>query len=152
MNTNESKNPKFHSVEDRLYMFGMCLLPVLLIVAASYQYLQRYVHMPAVPCLFYLMTGYYCPGCGGTRAMNALLHGRLLKAFAYHPLVGYGAFVYLWFLLSHTLETLSRYKFRIGMKCRPFWLWLALVILVTNVLLRDGALFFEGIDLFAYIP
>ena len=29
------------------------------------------------PCLFHLVTGAYCPGCGGTRALLALLHGRL---------------------------------------------------------------------------
>ena len=24
------------------------------------------------PCLFHLATGYYCPGCGGTRAIASL--------------------------------------------------------------------------------
>jgi len=27
-------------------------------------------------CLFYETTGYYCAGCGATRALHALLHGR----------------------------------------------------------------------------
>lgn len=29
----------------------------------------------------------YCPGCGGTRAIIALLHGRVLEAFRYNALV-----------------------------------------------------------------
>jgi hypothetical protein len=34
----------------------------------------------APPCLFHQMTGLHCPGCGGTRAMHALLHGRVGEA------------------------------------------------------------------------
>lgn len=32
------------------------------------------------PCLLYKVTGFYCAGCGATRALYALLHGRLLEA------------------------------------------------------------------------
>jgi hypothetical protein len=31
-------------------------------------------------CLLYNMTGIYCAGCGATRALYALLHGRVLEA------------------------------------------------------------------------
>ncbi len=31
-------------------------------------------------CLFYNATGLYCAGCGTTRAMHALLHGRVIEA------------------------------------------------------------------------
>ncbi len=31
-------------------------------------------------CLLYNMTGIYCAGCGATRALHALLHGRVLAA------------------------------------------------------------------------
>jgi len=39
------------------------------------------------PCLFYELTGLYCPGCGTGRALLALLHGRLYAAFRYQPLM-----------------------------------------------------------------
>lgn len=35
-------------------------------------------HYPTCPSL--LITGYYCPGCGGLRAMHALTHGHPLQA------------------------------------------------------------------------
>lgn len=31
-------------------------------------------------CMFHATTGFYCPGCGATRATHELLHGRLLAA------------------------------------------------------------------------
>jgi hypothetical protein len=31
-------------------------------------------------CLFHALTGWYCPGCGGTRAAYQLLHGHLRRA------------------------------------------------------------------------
>lgn len=36
-------------------------------------------------CVFRKLTGLDCPGCGMTRGTYALLHGRVLEAFAYNP-------------------------------------------------------------------
>ena len=48
-----------------------------------------YRHDPSSPvapkCLFRLLTGYDCPGCGSQRAFHALLHGRLAEAWGYNP-------------------------------------------------------------------
>lgn len=38
------------------------------------------------PCLFRAATGYYCIGCGATRALHALVHGDVFRAFAMNPL------------------------------------------------------------------
>ena len=32
------------------------------------------------PCFFYEISGIYCPGCGGTRALYAMLHGNILAS------------------------------------------------------------------------
>jgi hypothetical protein len=39
------------------------------------------------PCPVFALTGLFCPGCGSTRAMHALLHGDLPRAFAMNPLM-----------------------------------------------------------------
>ena len=41
--------------------------------------------VPSCPSRF--VVGIPCPGCGFTRATSALLHGELLRAWSYHPLV-----------------------------------------------------------------
>ena len=38
-----------------------------------------------IPCIFHLITGYDCPGCGVTRMAYALAHLRFREAFASNP-------------------------------------------------------------------
>lgn len=42
---------------------------------------------PFPPCLFRALTGFYCPGCGMTRALHALLHLDIATAFRMNPAV-----------------------------------------------------------------
>ena len=39
------------------------------------------------PCLFRLVTGLTCPGCGTTRALHEILHGHFQDAFMLNPLL-----------------------------------------------------------------
>jgi hypothetical protein len=36
-------------------------------------------------CPFYVLTGYWCPGCGSSRALHAITHGDLAEAMARNP-------------------------------------------------------------------
>ena len=56
-------------------------------------YLLKEYFRQGSPCLFRSLTGLYCPGCGGTRALRFLLKGDVMKSLWYHPLVGYMAAV-----------------------------------------------------------
>lgn len=38
-------------------------------------------------CPLYRLTGLYCAGCGGTRAIRALLHGDVAACFRQNPLL-----------------------------------------------------------------
>ncbi len=45
------------------------------------------------------LTGFYCPGCGATRALHQILHGNLKAALALNPLIVIFLpyFIYLFF-------------------------------------------------------
>ena len=46
-------------------------------------------------CPFHQLTGMHCPGCGGTRAVHALLHGHPLKALRCNAILPSMAICYL---------------------------------------------------------
>lgn len=39
-----------------------------------------------IPCVFHLITGLQCPGCGMTRAVISIAHGDIGQAFEYNAL------------------------------------------------------------------
>ena len=49
--------------------------------------IRRLLNGVWLPCLFHEATGLSCPGCGSGRAVLALLHGRVLEALGYNPLL-----------------------------------------------------------------
>jgi len=40
-----------------------------------------------LPCIFYQLTGYQCPGCGTQRAIHSLLHLNIKQGFFYNPIL-----------------------------------------------------------------
>jgi hypothetical protein len=82
-------------------------------------------------CMIYTVLGLYCPGCGGTRAVSALLHGHFLQSLWYHPLVLYTVLIFGTFMISQTLERLKIGKVR-GLRFREWHFYVALIILVIN--------------------
>lgn len=40
-----------------------------------------------IPCVFYEITGLYCPGCGITRLCLSLFEGDVYQAFRYNPII-----------------------------------------------------------------
>lgn len=60
-----------------------------------------------MPCFFKEVTGFYCPACGGTRAVKALLHLDIWQAFCSNPTVVYGAVMILWCLIWNILRIVS---------------------------------------------
>ncbi len=147
MKKNHSKiTPKQSmTIEDSFFMIG-CILTVITAAAAAASffhpgYLQN-LRMP--PCLFHILTGYYCPGCGGTRAVKALFHGHILKAVYYHPLVPYAAVVYLSFMSTQAAERISRGKFAVGMHYHNCYVWIAAAIITANFILKNILHHFYG--------
>lgn len=101
------------------------------------------IHMP---CIFQLLTGMYCPGCGGTRAVRYLLIGQFGKSLQYHPLVLYTAVVVLLEVLSAVVARVTgRPERYLGHE--KLFIYLGAGIILGNWVVRNYLLVVKGIDL-----
>ena len=57
-------------------------LPILIALACAYVYCGYH----GLRCIFYELTGLYCPGCGSGRALYSLMHGDWRGAFGHNCL------------------------------------------------------------------
>ena len=130
------------TIEDWMYYIGWILAGLLLGVALLLKVYNLSITIP-IPCILWSRFGVYCPGCGGTRAVIHLFHGRLLQSLWYHPLVMYVAVLYVIFMLSHTLKRLHIVKK--GIKFREGYLYGAIAVLVGNFILKNIFKFCFGI-------
>lgn len=117
-------------LEDQLFRIGLTALAAATALAVLYQCVLRHI-LPQAPCFFLTVFGIYCPGCGGTRALLALLHGRILSALWYHPFIPYFAVVYLGFLLTQGLQRLGVKRVR-GWRFHYWYLWAGIAIIALN--------------------
>ncbi len=133
--------------ETALFYVGWALLAMTGIIWVLLKLFPIPFHKLLLPCAVQTLLGIYCPGCGGTRAVSALLHGDFLTSFLCHPLVPYTAAAGGWFLISQTIERLTRHRIKIGLKYRDGYVWAALVIVAVNFLIKNLLLIVWHIDL-----
>lgn len=131
----EQQQGRAAELETELFRTGLVLLAAGGAAWLLYRFFLE-AFLPEAPCFFSEIVGIYCPGCGGTRAAEALLHGRLLQALWYHPLVPYGALIGGGFMLTQGIH-------RLGVRCVRGWryhnwyLYVAVAILLGNFLLKN---------------
>lgn len=117
-------------------------------------------------CVIYRFTGFICPGCGGTRALTALLQGHVLESILYHPLVLYGVVLYVCFMGSHTLAKMDAWltvrcekaqqvgsqngRWRMaGMKWKNGYVYGAVALLLGNFIIKNLIHLITGMDVLA---
>jgi hypothetical protein len=74
------------------------------ILGMAYYLFGKYTGL-YIPCVFRLVTGLYCPGCGSTRLAAALIEGRFMAAFRSNEAL----FLILPFLTIIFIKYLIRY-------------------------------------------
>ena len=65
------------------------------------------------------------------------MKGQLLESFYLHPFVPYIAIVGGWFMISQTIERLSRGKIKIALNFRMVYVWIALALIFINVIYKN---------------
>lgn len=95
------------------------------------------------PCVFYSTTGYYCFGCGGTRAVKALFHGKVLECAYYHPFVIYTTVLYMGYIVMGTLHLISKGKIK-AMPLLPVYGYIGAALIILQCLVKNYLVYRYG--------
>lgn len=96
-----------------------------------------------LPCRLYERTGYYCMGCGGTRALKEFFQGHFVRSFVYHPAVDVGMGFLAVFLPSWTLHFFTRGQVR-GMLIKPVYFYILAGIVIVQWGIKNGIYYLCG--------
>ena len=119
---------------------SLYMLVALVIVYMRYFHIELY---SASECYMYRMTGYYCPGCGGTRAVQALVHVELLRSLRCHPAVLPGVVMLIVFWIGMTCEKIVRPNIK-RFKLRRIYFYVVLVIVMIQWIVKNVLLYALG--------
>jgi uncharacterized protein with PQ loop repeat len=95
-------------------------------------------------CAFQNLTGLYCPGCGGTRAVYSILKFNILDAIRYNITVPFGIFVYLYYNIRSFIAGLKNDTEYFKKQKYPLCIALA-VVLILNFIVKNALLLIFGI-------
>lgn len=86
----KSNKPLDYQVLKKDFIVVNILVGIAVLLMFLFMLLQRIEVIPGMPCIIHDVMHIYCPGCGGTRAIFALLHGHVLESVYYNPAVVMG--------------------------------------------------------------
>jgi hypothetical protein len=88
------------------------------------------------------MSGIYCPGCGSTRAVFALLRGDLIASFLYYPTLLLTILLTLYWDTVLVISLIKKNE-KIN-RLAPWWIWLAIPFLILIQWAVRNILFFTS--------
>lgn len=118
-----------------LALFGMFCLMLL----------QRFDIVPSFPCIVHDVFRIYCPGCGGTRALFALLHGDVWESLKCNPAVIFGIILVGYYEIAFIITFIKRNGKRYYYPKGTF-VYLYLIMIGIFSVIRNALVYTRGID------
>ncbi|MBR6708326.1 MAG: DUF2752 domain-containing protein [Clostridia bacterium] len=129
MNNEELRERRLAGV--RLTLILLCVAAVALLGLCCLYFLlvERYPFL-SFGCVMSRVLHLYCPGCGGTRAVGALLRGDILTSLRCHPVVLWICMICVVQFVRMLTALLRRDPDRAAF---PNWCWIGMIVLLIGV-------------------
>ena len=126
----------------RLIFFLVAFNSSILLISLLYNLVfeEKMLEVFRSGCVFLNLFGYYCPGCGGSRSLNALLNFNIIKSFIYYPASPYTALLILDLDIRALISVIKNENFVKGFR---YYSFVGVpVIIMLNFLVRNILLYF----------
>ena len=132
--------------EYKLYIAGIvfAFVSFLGIIVFSFTPLKLSDIIPR--CSFHYVTGLYCPGCGGTRAVISFISGKWIKSFFYNPFVPYCGILYIMYMAKGTFSVITKGRHDF-MKFKYGYIYVGIAVLLIQFVVKNILLIFWNIYL-----
>ena len=91
-------------------------------------------------CPFRALTGFTCPGCGSTRGLHRLLHGDIVGAFEFNPLLVVSLPFLLYALVRYTTAAVTGRPLQ-GNRLNAKYIWMLFVVIMSFWIFRNTRLY-----------
>src|SRR5438105_6971227 len=126
------------AVQQRIWAAAIWLL---LLIGAAYLYVFEPGRTGLFPiCPFRALTGLNCPGWGSARGLHQLLHGHLITAFAFNPLLIAVLPILAYALFAYTRSAITGRRapqFLIS----PKYIWLFMGVVLSFWIFRNTSIY-----------
>lgn len=115
------------------YVYYAILLTTILLVII-YPIIKNNIGIPK--CWILENLKIYCPGCGCTRAFEALCQGKILESIYYNSAVIYTVTITTAYVISHTISRITK-KEKIKMQYSNVYLYSGIILLMINCIIKN---------------
>ena len=141
------KNIKNYEKQKKIFYYIIVLVFLLLCFCFVYRTQKwQMTQWVSHKCLFPILFEMYCPGCGGTRALHALMKGNILESLYYHPFVVYVAGIIFYYFFMGIYTFWWKRDGKIYYRYSNWILYMAVVIILVYAIVRNVLLICCDVD------
>ena len=135
-----------YELHKRCYFIAFFLVILFFIFLCVYHLSDFHFYGSGKDCGFKYLFHCYCPGCGGSRALDAFLHGKFIISILSHPAIIMTFCLFMAYFIPATYTFLIRRNGKLYYKFHSFTLWFLLAVILLHFFLRNILLIIFQID------
>lgn len=142
---NIKKEKEHFHFEKTLFIISSIFIFLGIIFTIIFNLFNLKINLSPIPCILNSKFHIYCPGCGGTRALNSLLKLSLLDSLLYHPIILYSICIFIYYYIKIAILLLRKKEYKKS-KFKYIALYIGLAIIIINFILKNILAIYFNID------